>query len=75
MEEFECQVNLPDEYIGKCITDFLGLFMSCIKNADAPLPQGAKFFSVKFSENSYLKKLMPTLDKVNETSYFIWQEV
>lgn len=75
MEEFEYQVNLPDEYIGKCITDFLGLFTSCIQNAGLPNLKGARFFSVKFPDDSILRRLMPTLDKKEDgISYFIWQE-
>lgn len=75
MEEFEYQINLPDKYITKCVVDFLGLFMSCIKNAGSPQPKVAKFFSVKFPENSILRRLMPPLDmKEDGVSYFIWQE-
>ena len=75
IEEFEYQRNFPDEYLGHCISKFMLHFVSCTMAAGITPPKDAKYFSVHFSEYSYLKHLMPPLDKKEDgISYFIWQE-
>lgn len=75
IEEFEYQRNFPDECLGHCISKFMLHFVSCTMAAGITPPKDAKYFSVHFSEYSYLKHLMPPLDKKEDgISYFIWQE-